>query len=97
MHLAAPRTVSITSSAARDTDALTASLRPEADVLDGLRLARDHDHPSWPTADVLDEPQHGLRVHAVRVEHLPVLDLAVDIVGVCLHHVQRSRPLRPGG
>src|SRR5258708_6363938 len=48
---------------------------PESDLLDDLGFARHHEHAARPAADVLDESQHRLRVHAVRVEQLPVLDL----------------------
>src|SRR5437763_6074294 len=52
--------------------------QPEADVLEHLGLARDHQHAARPAAHVLDEPKHGLRVHTVRVEHLPILDRPLD-------------------
>src|SRR6476469_1855886 len=64
---------------ARDRTA-DAVAQPEPDVLDDLRLARNDENTPRPATDVLDEPQDGLRVHPVRIEHLAVLDLAVDIL-----------------
>ena len=41
----------------------------------------------------LTKAQHGLGIHPVGIEHLTVLDLAVDVLGVGLHHVERARGL----
>ena len=47
-------------------------------LLDLRRLAGHHDHLARPAAHGLDEPQHGLRIHAVRVDHVAVLDAGLD-------------------
>ena len=63
-------TVSATSVIARATASLDLLGEAEPELLDLGRLAGDHDHPARPGADRLDEPQHRLRVHAVRVDGL---------------------------
>jgi len=42
-----------------------------------------------PGGDLLNDAQHGLRIHPVGVEHLAVLDLALNVLLAGLHHVQR--------
>ena len=83
-------TVSATSATARlDRGLRPARVSPMPTSSTSLRLAGDHDHLAGPAADRLDEAQHGLRVHAVRVDHArrPRSRPSTDRVG--LHHVQR--------
>ena len=62
----------------------------DGEVLDQARLARHDDDLARELADRADEPQHGLRVHAVRGDHLAVLDRPRVVGGVGLDHVQRA-------
>ena len=74
---AQPATFSSTTSTARPTASSTGARAP-AHLPDLSRLARDDHDLARPAADRLDEPQHALRVHRVRVEGLAVLDAALD-------------------
>src|SRR5689334_6746586 len=64
--------------------------QPEAHPLAGGGLAGDDHHLAGPRAQRLHEAQHGLRVHAVRVYHLAVLDARLNVFLGRLHHVERA-------
>src|SRR3954454_24037249 len=66
--------------------------QPESHLLHQGRLAGDHNHLAWPGAERLHEAKDGLGFHPVRVEHLAVLDAGLDVVLLCLHHVERAGP-----
>ena len=62
----------------------------EPHLLDPRGLAGHDDHLAGPRAERLHEAQHRLRVHAVRVDHLAVLDAGLDLLLGRLHHVERA-------
>ena len=63
--------------------------RARSRLLDLGRLAGDDDHLAGPAVHRLDEAQHGLRIHVVRIDQVAVLDPGLDRLGVGLHHVER--------
>ena len=82
--------VSITTPTAASTALCDLGAEAHPHLLDLGRLA-GHDHDlARPRAERLHEAQHGLRVHRVRVDHLPVLDAGLDVVLERLHHVERA-------